>query len=120
MTAAFADPRFLLPAAPRSATVRPGAEEWLPLLERAGVETTEGPPSDVVIRGKEPAGGGDEWAPAVILEGKARPDGYTVAQLPITVFRMPFIQKTSFDPAKDFTYIIHVTNQNVSVRRRVG
>ena len=77
MTAAFADPRFLLPAAPRSATVRPGAEEWLPLLERAGVETTEGPPSDVVIRGKEPAGGGDEWAPAVILEGKARPDGYT-------------------------------------------
>ena len=49
------------------------------------------------------------------MAASARPDGYTVAQLPITVFRMPFIQKTSFDPAKDFTYIIHVTGYTFGV-----
>ena len=44
-----------------------------------------------------------------------KPDGYTVAQLPITVFRIPYIQKTTFDPAKDFTYIIHLTGYTFGV-----
>ena len=43
------------------------------------------------------------------MAATARPDGYTVAQLPISIFRIPYIQKASFDPAKDFTYIIHLT-----------
>ena len=43
------------------------------------------------------------------MAGSARPDGYTVAQFPISIFRIPYIQKTSWDPAKDFTYIIHLT-----------
>jgi tripartite-type tricarboxylate transporter receptor subunit TctC len=49
------------------------------------------------------------------MAANARPDGYTVAQLPITVFRIPFIQKTTFDPARDFTYIIHVTGYTFGV-----
>jgi tripartite-type tricarboxylate transporter receptor subunit TctC len=49
------------------------------------------------------------------MAANARPDGYTVAQLPITVFRIPFIQKTTFDPAKDFTYVIHVTGYTFGV-----
>ena len=49
------------------------------------------------------------------MAANAKSDGYTIAQLPITVFRMPFIQKTSFDPAKDFTYIIHVTGYTFGV-----
>jgi tripartite-type tricarboxylate transporter receptor subunit TctC len=49
------------------------------------------------------------------MAASGRPDGYTVAQLPITVFRIPFIQKTSFDPTKDFTYIIHVTGYTFGV-----
>src|SRR4051812_7123713 len=49
------------------------------------------------------------------MASSAKPDGYTVSQLPITVFRMPFIQKTSFDPTKDFTYIIHVTGYTFGV-----
>src|ERR1044071_4801591 len=49
------------------------------------------------------------------MAASARPDGYTVAQLPITVFRIPFIQKTSFDPTKDFTYIVHVTGYTFGV-----
>jgi tripartite-type tricarboxylate transporter receptor subunit TctC len=39
----------------------------------------------------------------------ARPDGYTVTQAPITVFRLPLIQKTPFDPFKDLTYIVNLT-----------
>ena len=49
------------------------------------------------------------------MAANAKPDGYTVAQLPITVFRLPFIQKTSFDPTRDFTYIIHVTGYTFGV-----
>jgi tripartite-type tricarboxylate transporter receptor subunit TctC len=49
------------------------------------------------------------------MAGNARPDGYTVAQLPISVFRSPHIQKTTFDPTKDFTYIIHLTGYTFGV-----
>lgn len=40
---------------------------------------------------------------------EARPDGYTVSQIPISVFRAPFLRKTTLDPTDDFTYIIHLT-----------
>ena len=46
---------------------------------------------------------------AALLASSAKPDGYTIAQLPVTVFRLPYMQKVSFDPTKDFTYIIHLT-----------
>ncbi|MEA2927671.1 MAG: hypothetical protein QOG38_99 [Hyphomicrobiales bacterium] len=49
------------------------------------------------------------------MAANARADGYTVAQLPITVFRIPFIQKTTFDPTRDFTYVIHVTGYTFGV-----
>ncbi|MCW8086753.1 Bug family tripartite tricarboxylate transporter substrate binding protein [Sabulicella glaciei] len=40
----------------------------------------------------------------------ARPDGYTLAQMPISVFRLPhMMDRPNFDPLKDFTYVIHVT-----------
>jgi tripartite-type tricarboxylate transporter receptor subunit TctC len=45
----------------------------------------------------------------------AKPDGYTIAQIPITVFRFPFMTRTTFDPAKDFTYIIGVTGYTFGV-----
>jgi tripartite-type tricarboxylate transporter receptor subunit TctC len=66
----------------------------------------------IVIENKPGAAG--TIGPANMAAG-GRPDGYTVAQLPITVFRIPFIQKTSFDPTKDFTYIIHVTGYTFGV-----
>src|SRR3981189_2074729 len=43
------------------------------------------------------------------MAATARPDGYTIAQIPITVFRFPFMTKTTFDPSTDFTYIIGVS-----------
>jgi tripartite-type tricarboxylate transporter receptor subunit TctC len=52
---------------------------------------------------------------AQALAQGAKPDGYTIAQMPITVFRLPHMMKTNFDPAKDFTYIIHLTGYTFGV-----
>jgi tripartite-type tricarboxylate transporter receptor subunit TctC len=49
------------------------------------------------------------------MAATAKPDGYTIAQMPITVFRIPFITKATFDPAKDFTYIIGLTGYTLGV-----
>src|SRR5512143_688636 len=38
---------------------------------------------------------------AQALAQGARPDGYTIAQMPITVFRLPAMMKTNFDPSTD-------------------
>ena len=58
----------------------------------------------VVIENKP--GGGGTVGPAT-MAATARPDGYTVSQIPISVFRYPHMMKVSWDPLKDFTYIIH-------------
>ncbi len=39
----------------------------------------------------------------------AQADGYTIAQLPVSAFRVPHMQKVEWDPLKDFTYIIGIT-----------
>ncbi|HSJ40053.1 MAG TPA: tripartite tricarboxylate transporter substrate binding protein [Xanthobacteraceae bacterium] len=49
------------------------------------------------------------------MAATAKPDGYTIAQIPITVFRFPFMTKTTFDPATDFIYIIGVTGYTFGV-----
>ena len=54
------------------------------------------------------AGGSGTAAPAT-MAATAKPDGYTIAHIPITVFRFPAMQKMTYDPLKDFTYIIHTS-----------
>ena len=49
------------------------------------------------------------------MAATAKPDGYTIAQLPITIFRLPYMQKVSWDPTKDFTYVIHLTGYTLGV-----
>lgn len=49
------------------------------------------------------------------LAQNARPDGYTVAQMPVTVFRHPHMMKTAYDPMTDFTWIIHLTGYTFGV-----
>ena len=49
------------------------------------------------------------------MAANASPDGYTVAQIPITVFRAPFMMKTTFDPAQDLTYVIALTGYTFGV-----
>jgi tripartite-type tricarboxylate transporter receptor subunit TctC len=45
----------------------------------------------------------------------AQPDGYTLAQMPVSAFRVPHIQKVEWDPIKDFTYIIGITGYTFGV-----
>ncbi|MCA6126149.1 tripartite tricarboxylate transporter substrate binding protein [Bradyrhizobium sp. WSM 1704] len=60
------------------------------------------------------AGGGGTVGPATMAAG-AKPDGYTISQIPITVFRLPLMQEVSWDPSKDFSYIIHLTGYTFGV-----
>ena len=39
----------------------------------------------------------------------ARPDGYTVTQINTGILRLPFMTRTTYDPATDFTYIIGIS-----------
>ena len=59
----------------------------------------------IVIDNKPGAGG--MLAPNELVN--AKPDGYTLAQLPQGVFRIPHMQKVQFDTLKDFTWIICYT-----------
>lgn len=76
------------------------------LVLRALAETSQkhlGQP--IVIENKPGASG--LTGPSIMV-ATAKPDGYTLAQLAITVFRLPQMIDTAFDPAKDFTYIINL------------
>ena len=53
------------------------------------------------------AGGSGNIGPARVA--KSGPDGYTLSQVPFGVFRVPHMQKTSYDTLKDFTWIICMT-----------
>ena len=59
----------------------------------------------VVVENKPGAGG---TLPAQQLQGAAA-DGYTVAQIPLGVFRLPYTTKISWDPIKDISYVLNVT-----------
>jgi tripartite-type tricarboxylate transporter receptor subunit TctC len=66
----------------------------------------------IVIENRPGAGG--VLGPQQVAQNAA-PDGYTLVQIPITVFRFPFMRKTSLDPAADFTYIIGVSGYTFGV-----
>jgi len=59
----------------------------------------------VIVDNKPGAGG---TLPAQALQ-TAAPDGYTVAQTPLGVFRLPYTTKINWDPVKDISYVINVT-----------
>ena len=52
---------------------------------------------------------------AAHLAQNAKPDGFTISQMPITVFRLPHMMKAAFDPMNDFTWIIHLTGYTFGV-----
>jgi tripartite-type tricarboxylate transporter receptor subunit TctC len=59
-------------------------------------------------------GGGGMLGPGTMAQ-TARPDGYTLSQLPMGAFRLPHMQKVAWDPLRDFTYIIGVTGYTFGV-----
>jgi tripartite-type tricarboxylate transporter receptor subunit TctC len=58
-----------------------------------------------VIENK-PGAGGTLGASAMV---NAKPDGYTLTQLPLGIYRLPHMQKMTFDPVKDITHIACLT-----------
>jgi tripartite-type tricarboxylate transporter receptor subunit TctC len=60
----------------------------------------------IIIENKP--GGGGTLGPGT-MACTAKPDGYTIAQFPMGMLRIPHMQKTAWDPIKDFTFIIGVT-----------
>ena len=59
----------------------------------------------VIVENKPGAGG---TLPAQQLQTSAA-DGYTVAQIPLGVFRLPYTTKMTWDPIKDLAYVLNVT-----------
>lgn len=55
----------------------------------------------VVVENKAGAGG----SLGGLALASARPDGHTVALLPLAAFRMPLMQKMAFDPLRDIAYV---------------
>lgn len=91
-----------------------------------------GGPTDVVVRAMAEAAG-KHLGQQVVVDNKAgasgtlgpatmaataKPDGYTISQMPITTVRLPMMQKTAFDAVRDFTYIIHLTGYVFGVTSR--
>ncbi len=50
----------------------------------------------------------------------AKPDGYTLAQIPVTVMRLPMMQKHAWDAQRDFSYVIHLTGYTFGVTAKKG
>ena len=50
-------------------------------------------------------GGSTSLGPAQ-MAATAKPDGYTIAQMAIPLYRVPYMQKATYDPIKDFSYVI--------------
>jgi tripartite-type tricarboxylate transporter receptor subunit TctC len=80
---------------------------------RALAEATQKHLGQPIVIDNRPGGSGT-LAPGQ-MAATSKPDGYTIAQLPITVFRLPFMRRTTFDPKTDFTYIIGVSGYTFGV-----
>ena len=58
----------------------------------------------------ENRGGAAGTLGAQMMAAETRGDGYLVGQLPVTAFRYPMMtNRPTWDPLKDFSYIIHLT-----------
>jgi tripartite-type tricarboxylate transporter receptor subunit TctC len=59
----------------------------------------------VIVENRPGAGGS---MPAQALQ-TAKPDGYTVGQTPLGIFRLPYTTKINWDPVKDLSYLLNIT-----------
>ncbi len=83
------------------------------LLHRAHCEAASkilGQP--IIVDNK--AGGSGTVGPAT-MAASAKPDGYTLCQGHTGLMRLPFMQKMTFDPLKDFTWIMNVSGYTFGV-----
>ena len=76
------------------------------IVMRAFAESAGKALRQTVLVENKPGAGGTLGAIELV---NARPDGYTLAQLPQGMFRIPHMQKVQFDTLKDFTWIACLT-----------
>ena len=65
----------------------------------------------VVVENK-PGAGGTLGASAMVT---AAPDGYTLTQLPLGIYRLPHMQKMPFDPVQDISHIVCLTGYTFGI-----
>lgn len=70
----------------------------------------------IVVENRSGAGG----TLAMPILHQAEPDGYTIAQIPQPVLRVPYTQKVLWDPVRDVTPIIQLSGVTFGVLVRAG
>jgi tripartite-type tricarboxylate transporter receptor subunit TctC len=65
----------------------------------------------IVVENRPGAGG----TLGVVALTNARPDGHTLAQIPLSVFRIPHTQKVAWNPLTDVSYVIGVSGYTFGV-----
>jgi tripartite-type tricarboxylate transporter receptor subunit TctC len=80
---------------------------------RVLAETTSKHLGQPVVVENKPGGAGTVGPAA--MAATAKPDGYTIAPMLITMYRYPHMMKVTFDPLKDFTYILNVSGYTFGV-----
>lgn len=74
---------------------------------RALSEIASGYLGQRIVVDNRPGGGGTNGPGAMAMQ--ARPDGYTIAQFPLGMLRIPHMQQTAWHPIHDFSFIIGVS-----------
>lgn len=65
----------------------------------------------IVVENRPGAGG----TLGVVALASARPDGYLLSQLPLSIFRIPHTQKVAWNPLTDISYVIGVSGYTFGV-----
>ena len=65
----------------------------------------------VIVENKPGAGG----TLGALQMTRAKPDGYSLTMIPLSVFRQPYLQATNYNPIKDITYVSAVANYSYAI-----
>lgn len=49
------------------------------------------------------------------MAATAKPDGYTISQVALSLLRMPYFENVSYDPIEDFTYIMGLSGYTTGI-----
>ena len=86
------------------------------LALRSLAEASSKPLGQRIITENKPGASGAfaaQW-----MAQQTKPDGYTIAQLPLGVFRLRYMTETTFDPIRDLTFLLNVAGYEFAVNVR--
>jgi tripartite-type tricarboxylate transporter receptor subunit TctC len=101
---AFAQEVQKYPSKPITIVIPTGPSVSGDIIMRAYADSVGKLLGQPLIIDNKPGGSGALAAAHVAANGK--PDGYTLLNMTIPIYRVPAMQKTTYDPVKDFTPII--------------